>query len=199
MDYTVNGVGVGKDPNSISRTDTYKNNFDKIGNSKENIKVAHNFISPEVCDQLIASKGIANKHHDEFWSERIFTNEDITKIAGTFRDQIKNFIDAEYGVTVSSSPPAISSKVPTIISWHPGVDMGLHVDDLGVDEYHIASLIYLNDDFEGGEISFPTHGISIKPSKGDLIVFPGNLNYPHKIEPIVSGNRYTVPFWFKYE
>ena len=199
MDYVINGVGVGKDPNGFERNETYKINFDKMGNSKDNIKVEHNFISSEVCDELISYKGEPNKHESDFWSERIFNSAEISDIASTFRDKIKDFIEKEYGVSISSQPPTNSNSMPTIISWHPGVDMGLHVDDLGVSEYHMSALIYLNDDFVGGEISFPTHNLSIKPNKGDLVVFPGNLNYAHKIDPITSGDRYTMPFWFKYE
>jgi hypothetical protein len=199
MDYKINGIGVGRDPNSIERKDSYSVNFEKIGNSKDNIKVFNNFISDDICDELLSVKGLPHKNESEFWSNRVFANRHINVIADTFREKIRLIIEKEYKVDISPIAPAQSQINPAIISWHPGIDMGLHVDDLGTEDYHMAALIYLNDNFIGGEISFPTHGIEIKPKSGDLIIFPGNLNYAHKIDPIISGNRYTMPFWFKYE
>jgi predicted 2-oxoglutarate/Fe(II)-dependent dioxygenase YbiX len=73
----------------------------------------------------------------------------------------------------------------------------LHVDDLGyVTDNHLPVLIYLNNDYEGGEIKFELHNLSIKPNPGDFIVFPGNLHYPHEVTEVVSGIRYTLPIWF---
>jgi hypothetical protein len=60
----------------------------------------------------------------------------------------------------------------------------------------ITTLIYLNDDYEGGEIYFPEHGISIKPEAGDLVCFPDNENYVHGVMPVISGTRYASPMWF---
>jgi hypothetical protein len=199
MDYKINGIGVGRDPNSIARKEGYIANFEKIGNSKDNIKVFNNFISDEVCDELLSVKGFPHRHESEFWSNRIFANRNINRIAEKFRENIRLLIENQYGVAISLQPPAQSQINPTIISWHPGIDMGLHVDDLGTEDYHMAALIYLNDDFVGGEISFPTHNLEIKPKKGDLVVFPGNLNYAHKVNPITDGDRYTIPFWFQYQ
>ena len=73
----------------------------------------------------------------------------------------------------------------------------MHVDDLGyVTDNHLPTLIYLNDDYEGGELGFATHNLIIKPKKGDLIIFPGNMHYAHEVFEVLSGTRYTLPIWF---
>jgi hypothetical protein len=192
MDYKIDGIGVGRDPQSIKRTETYRINFDKIGNSSENIKVFSNFMSIEICEEILSIKGSPNKNDNEFWSNRVHENAQITSIAKPFRDKIISVIEKEYSISVSPK------NEPGVVHWGPGVEMGLHVDDLGKESYHMASLIYLNEDYDGGEIYFQTHDVTIKPKTGDLVMFPGNLNYAHKVLPVLRGDRYTMPFWFNY-
>ena len=52
----------------------------------------------------------------------------------------------------------------------------------------------LNDNFEGGEfIMFDDYEIPFK--KGDLMIFPSNFLYPHRVEPVKKGIRYTYISW----
>lgn len=60
----------------------------------------------------------------------------------------------------------------------------------------IATLVYLNNDYEGGEIYFPDYNLTFKPEPGDLLTFPDNPNYIHGVKPITKGIRYTTPRWF---
>jgi hypothetical protein len=62
--------------------------------------------------------------------------------------------------------------------------------------YDIATIIYLNDDYEGGELYFPNQGIQFKPKRGAAYFFPGDMNYIHGITTIESGIRYTCPFFW---
>ena len=64
-----------------------------------------------------------------------------------------------------------------------------HRDSLEEDLSKSYTLIlYLNDDFSGGDLSFE-NGISIHPKAGDFIIFPDRL--PHEVTK-VNGVRYTV-------
>ena len=60
----------------------------------------------------------------------------------------------------------------------------------------IATLVYLNDDYVGGDIYFPKYNISYKPKPGDLLCFPDNPEYVHGVKVIDLGTRYTAPRWF---
>ena len=31
---------------------------------------------------------------------------------------------------------------------------------------------------------------------GDLVMFPSNFMYPHSVQPILSGTRYSIVCWF---
>jgi predicted 2-oxoglutarate/Fe(II)-dependent dioxygenase YbiX len=62
--------------------------------------------------------------------------------------------------------------------------------------YDIAGLMYLNDDYEGGELYFPQHGIEFKPKAGAAYFFPGDKNFIHGVREVTSGTRYTLPFFW---
>ena len=61
----------------------------------------------------------------------------------------------------------------------------------------ISALVYLNDDYEGGEIEFPIFKIKIKPQPGMLILFPSNYAYRHIAHPITKGTKYALVTWIK--
>ena len=56
----------------------------------------------------------------------------------------------------------------------------------------VACNLYLNDDFEGGELFFPNLDISIKPKSCQLIIFPGGHEYVHGVKQVTSGFRYVL-------
>lgn len=82
----------------------------------------------------------------------------------------------------------------TIKAWNEGQSMGPHFDGQDGNKDLAFSLVaYVNDDYEGGEISFPNHNITIKPKAGSLIMFPSQEPYIHEVKPIKSGTRYMSP------
>lgn len=84
-------------------------------------------------------------------------------------------------------------RIP-IKAWNEGQSMGPHFDGQDGNKDLAFSLVaYVNDDYEGGEISFPNHNVTIKPKAGSLIMFPSQEPYIHEVKPIVSGTRYMSP------
>ena len=58
------------------------------------------------------------------------------------------------------------------------------------------AILYLNDDYEGGELYFPDHGIEIKPNKYSIYILPGGVENIHGVKEILSGERHTMlSFW----
>lgn len=68
--------------------------------------------------------------------------------------------------------------------------------DQGVSSRVLSSVMYLNNDYEGGEIEFKQSGIKIKPDAGSIIFFPSNFLYVHEVHPLTSGFRYSMPHWY---
>jgi len=63
----------------------------------------------------------------------------------------------------------------------------------------ISFLFYLNEEFGGGELEFPELGLTIKPKKGMMIVFPSYKEYIHKVHPVTWGHRYSLVSWVETE
>ena len=57
----------------------------------------------------------------------------------------------------------------------------------------LSVLGVLNDDYEGGEFYLVDEKTDL--SKGDIIIFPSNFMYPHKVEPVTKGTRYSYISW----
>lgn len=51
----------------------------------------------------------------------------------------------------------------------------------------------LNDDYEGGD--FLICGEKIDLNTGDILIFPSSFVYPHRVEPVTSGSRYSWITW----
>ena len=59
----------------------------------------------------------------------------------------------------------------------------------------LSFVLYLNNDFEGGDFVFPNLNIRIRPKPGMMIAFPSTQHYLHGVEPITSGTRYCIVTW----
>ena len=59
-----------------------------------------------------------------------------------------------------------------------------------------TGLVYLNDNFTGGELVFPDRDVVIIPKPGLLVGFPSNHKFVHAVPKVLSGKRYSLPVWF---
>ena len=78
------------------------------------------------------------------------------------------------------------------VKYLPGKFFKIHGDHGPYYVCTISAVIYLNDDYEGGEIEFTRHGLVVKPEAGDIIVFPSNFVYEHSSLEVISGTKYSV-------
>ena len=60
-------------------------------------------------------------------------------------------------------------------------------------------ILYLNDDYEGGELYFPQHDIRIKPKVGSAVTFPGDHTNIHGVSEVTNGLRYTIVSWWDFK
>jgi hypothetical protein len=86
-------------------------------------------------------------------------------------------------------------------SWHSRLeflryDVGQffedHIDTVPGITRTVSAVLYLNDDYEGGEIYFSRFDLKIKPEKNSLILFPSNYVYNHSAEPVKKGTKYAI-------
>lgn len=74
--------------------------------------------------------------------------------------------------------------------WVPGEQRWVRTHDR---DYSV--LLYLNDEFEGGELHFPRLGFQLRPRAGMLVAFPSNYRYEHAAEQTTRGRRYALVSW----
>lgn len=74
-----------------------------------------------------------------------------------------------------------------------GKHFNIHADHGPAYNCTVSAVIYINDDYEGGEIEFPRlNGYIHKPKVGDIAIFPSNYIYEHASLPMKSGIKYCV-------
>lgn len=74
-----------------------------------------------------------------------------------------------------------------------GTHFNIHADHGPAYNCTVSAVIYINDDYEGGEIRFPRlDGYTHVPRVGDIAVFPSNYIYEHASLPMRSGTKYCV-------
>ena len=81
-----------------------------------------------------------------------------------------------------------------IVKWPVGAFQLHHIDQAQPDT-SMSSILYLNDNFNGGETYFKD-GSFFAPINGRILYFDGNY-FKHGVIPITKGTRYTLAAWYK--
>jgi CDGSH-type Zn-finger protein len=53
-------------------------------------------------------------------------------------------------------------------------------------------VLYINDDYEGGELYYPEKSIIYRPKSGDLVIHGATEEFAHGTKPIISGTKYIA-------
>ena len=152
---------------------------------KNKILLHKNFLTKEECQDFlkIAPQVDVTKKEPIVWRDRTkdITNYDIVK-------KVSSFLESRFQVAFNASKAQIQN-------WHIGSSSELHIHNYGGRENDIYnSLIYLNDNYDGGE--FYTEDISIKPEVGMLTLFNGQETY-HGVKEVKKADRFTLIFWWQ--
>lgn len=94
---------------------------------------------------------------------------------------------------------------PKVLRYGPGHHYGTHADNCHRErsqnfwtkkiDRDVSLLMYLNEDFEGGSLTFEKFAYEFQPRVGDLVLFPSDNRYKHGANPVKSGVRYAVVSW----
>lgn len=83
--------------------------------------------------------------------------------------------------------------------WYPGAFASDHYDNAELDkepnawqDNKMVTIIYLNDNYEGGNLTFNEHGLSIAPAQGTMMAFDVGIENLHGVDKVLSGERYTM-------
>jgi prolyl 4-hydroxylase len=93
-----------------------------------------------------------------------------------------------------------------ILRYRPGGEYRPHFDSIPgfANQRAMTMLVWLNDDYEGGETHFPTAGLKLKGRVGDAILFrntgPDGRPDPasgHSGLPVVVGEKRIASRWIR--
>jgi prolyl 4-hydroxylase len=99
-----------------------------------------------------------------------------------------------------------SGEALALLRYSPGQEYRPHFDFVkGAENRRLmTALIYLNDDYEGGETAFVRTGIKVKGKTGDVVLFRNegsgdgpNPNSEHAGLPITKGIKYLATRWIR--
>jgi len=134
------------------------------------------------------------EYADDFWKGRIFNFskfEGQLKIVSDYLIQdIKKYIKQKYDAEVYCD-------TIDIVRWPEGWSQPPHIDGCkGLEYRDYGCIIYLNDDFDGGETYYPNLNIKVKPKSGTIVVHPGDEKHLHGVTEVKNNTRYTIAsFW----
>ena len=193
----------------IEKTDPMS---EKLGNSIDNIKIIKNYMPHNHIDEILSYTDLyldknptldlkikiknAYSQRELLKAYEYLLRSEAEKLYGWEfeRDRTIDFNNREAGSSIPEHTdmiqPHFFDPLEPVYSWYQN-------------QYswsgHLSLIVYLNDDFEGGELVFPQHNLTIKPEKGMLIAFPGNLYFHHEVKEVKSGTRKTISLWTKFK
>lgn len=128
--------------------------------------------------------------NDIYRDEQLFIS---SQLFGALDDTLKHYSTQVYPFAEKN----IKSREHTmhLLKYNQTGHLPAHQDQ-GVSTRVLSVLLYLNDDYEGGEIEFRHSGIKFKPEPGSVLFFPSNFLYVHEVYPVTKGPRYALPNWY---
>lgn len=175
---------------------------EKIGIGPDSIKIIENFISEEEINFLL----FAWHKEKPFLSENELKG--INLLIKNIKEKVKNETEKLFHLTLKEDDNINTPHNETfyILKRHENFVTDIHCDNFGDDKNlkymwngYLANLIYLNDNYTGGELYFPEYDLTIKPKKGMLISFPGNFFNRHGIFPAIGDGRFAMSIFLKFE
>lgn len=146
--------------------------------------------------------------------------EDVAYAVSTIKKAVDDVAEAYYRDRGFEGKPNMSPFVG-IMKYTPGCSMGAHFDAQAGDQTLKYSIVlYLNEDYEGGEISFAIRDYDLrdpkyadmkplddvhdpeneklidfwlKPKPGSALIFPSTHPFMHRVHDMKAGNKYIFP------
>lgn len=176
--------------------------------------IRENSVPDNICDDIVGYTEanlrlfkISSGNTIDYWKNRtidykLILDEDIKK-------HIRQIARVMFmGVnSLSLVPDTLVPDTMDVVRWSKGDKLDPpHYDNInpdGTPNYtpwrHMTAMVYLNDNFENGEIFWPEFGIEYKPKKGAIAVFPSDINFLHGVREITEGVRYTLSSFYTYD
>jgi prolyl 4-hydroxylase len=165
-------------------------------------------LSDEECQALIDSAAsrlekskLANKEVSQIrTSSGMFFDENESPLITNIENRISSLMHV----------PIVHAEGLQVLKYEPGQEFKEHYDFFGSnnpssDNNRMSTLIiYLNDVEEGGETTFPSLEITVKPVKGSAVYFEYfysnqalNELTLHSGKPVIRGEKWVTTQWMR--
>jgi hypothetical protein len=147
----------------------------------KDIEIFRNILTKEQCSDWISKA-------PKFTGSYDFNDRTVDITNSFIVNTVKDVIEKKCNCKLTCSQAQIQL-------WPVGSNSNLHIHTYNNRENtDYNSLLYLNNDFGGGE--FITKNLIIKPEPGMLTFFDGSKIY-HGVNEVESKHRYTLIFWWE--
>lgn len=174
--------------------------------------IVEDFLDGTICDGLCEafqdlSTRIVNRVPG-FWDGRFIWHSDVSRAYGESADHMLNaqrraasLITDFYRLMQPIYPDLLQ-----IMSWPVGIHMPPHADNANPDgsphamaHRDFSAIVYLNDDYQGGEFYFTALDTVVKPKKGMLVAFTAGFYHEHAVLRVEKAQRLTMPFFLTFD
>tara|TARA_B110001454_G_scaffold217757_2_gene243866 strand:- start:996 stop:1559 length:564 start_codon:yes stop_codon:yes gene_type:complete len=153
------------------------------------VLIEDHFLSNQECDWFVRFyEDNPTRHHQDIGNGPNYMSVVMDLFSQTNQYEVKYLVSK---LTRFCPIPKSFIEYFQVVRREAEFHQGTHVD---FDDVAYSSVLYLNDDFEGGETQVGE--TVIQPKKGTIIGFEG-ARVPHAVLPILGSQRYTLPAWYK--
>jgi len=100
-----------------------------------------------------------------------------------------------YRAKFNISEPVYFVEGFNLLRYQGGEEFKAHYDGPTASHRSLSPILYLNDDYTGGELEFVNFDLKIKPKAGSMYIFPSNYPYAHIAHPVQTGTKYAIVTW----
>lgn len=141
----------------------------------------------------------------DYWAGRSlhFDRINDSSVKQVMTDSVNKILNVIQDITglINLYPDLLS-----ITRWPSGYELLPHADGENPDQsYHplnwrlFGSVIYINQDYRGGELYYPSRNLLVQPKLGMLAAHPGTIDFLHGVRPVTQGVRYTITSFFTHD
>lgn len=138
-----------------------------------------------------------------YWWDRMCSGDIIQRLDMDIYNLIEFYIIKMQKMLEFKFSVSLSIRPSVLIRWLPGNAQSPHADKQLNDgtpnpfpTYDINSIIYWNEEFEGGEFYYPQYDMELKIKAGMAVAHPGDINYLHGVKEVKTGVRWTTPSFY---
>jgi len=144
------------------------------------------FLTRKECDELI-------EIHCRYFDKVGFYHRDTKVINFEYiiQESIANGVRSKIDNYINTLDKNVYIGLCELVEWP--ID-SYQVEHCDFDDNPLTSIIYLNDDFDGGRTVIENH--IVIPKVGKIVTFAGN-RLKHKVTTVFRNHRFTIPIWYK--